>query len=84
MDDIRERTIRILTQVLQDKTNVHEFFDSNNNIQDIGISSLQFIQMIVYLEQEFDIEFDDDISLDAFYDLSYLLTYLEKKIQGEG
>lgn len=82
MYNVRERVINIIKQVMQDETDVQEFFETNDKILDLGISSLQFIQMIVYIEQEFDIEFDDEINLESFYDFNNLTTYIVEKLQG--
>ena len=47
----------------------------------LGLNSVQFIQLVVEIEKEFDIEFaDDDLNLSNFGSLNSLIAYIENKL----
>ncbi|MCY9512513.1 acyl carrier protein [Paenibacillus apiarius] len=47
----------------------------------LGLNSVQFIQLVVEIEKEFDIEFaDDDLNLSNFGSLNSLIAYIVNKL----
>lgn len=50
-------------------------------LEDLGIRSLNFIEIVVFIQEEFSIKFDDDFfSMDKFATLADLEEYVETKI----
>lgn len=59
----KEDMIKKIIMVILDQLNVNltiEQVTEGSRLEDIGINSLNFIQVIVALEDEFDVEFDDE------------------------
>lgn len=54
-----------------------ELEDYNENLSLLGIDSLVFIQLIIEIEQEFQIEIDDtDLSLENFLTINDFVSYI--------
>lgn len=57
--EIKERIIRIITKVTN--TNEESLLQmSSTKFDELGINSIEIIKLLVYVENEFDIEFSDD------------------------
>jgi acyl carrier protein len=52
-----------------------------DKFSDIGLDSVNFVKLIVYIEDEFCFEFDDEyLNLDLFDDLNSMIVYINKKL----
>ncbi len=67
------RTV-LAEKILKEKREV----DEKVTIQSLGINSIEYIKIVVMLEQKFDIEFDDD---DLVIDTNITLGELMQKIE---
>ncbi|MNW40286.1 Acyl carrier protein [compost metagenome] len=76
--NISERVASIIQDTLQ--VSRSEFAQTENLIE-LGMTSLSFVKLIVLLETEFNIEFDDDdFLMDKFEFLDDFVSYVQKKI----
>lgn len=81
--EIQERIKNILKQYIHNQGKL-ENLGENDNLLNIGINSISFIKIIVQIETEFDIEFDENDlntkSFDSLNDISfYVQSILEEK-----
>lgn len=75
--NISERVASIIQDTLQ--VSRSEFAQTENLIE-LGMTSLSFVKLIVVLETEFNIEFDDDdFLMDKFEFLDDFVSYVQKK-----
>lgn len=76
---IRERVIEILSK-FSEHPNLVEYFESNDSLSEVGLDSLSFIKIVITIEQEFDIDFDDvALEFSQFTSLSKLCEYIESQ-----
>ena len=69
----------VLAEVLQIDKTIVEKLNITDNLKDYGLDSIHAIQLIVFLEEKYNIEFDDDDLLFENYDtLEKLIKLLEK------
>jgi acyl carrier protein len=79
MDSIEATLIKILNQNITAKKIDH--IEADEKLEALGINSITFIKIIVVLEKEFGIEFDDeDLDVNVFSSLKSLITYIKEKI----
>ena len=77
---MRERIIEIIRDACALKEDNITF---ETNLGDISLDSLTFIEVIVRIEQEFGIEFDDeDLNIDDCGTIGDVIHYVEGKING--
>lgn len=77
---MRERIIEIIRDACALKEDNITF---ETNLGDISLDSLTFIEVIVRIEQEFGIEFDDeDLNIDDWGTIGDVIHYVEGKING--
>ena len=77
---MRERIIEIIRDACALKEDNITF---ETNLGDISLDSLTFIEVIVRIEQEFGIEFDDeDLNIDDWGPIGDVIHYVEGKING--
>lgn len=76
--NVQERITTLLEENLQiSKSEINETQD----LLELGMTSLSFVQIIVAFENEFDIEFDDDdFNAEKFKNVNDFVFYIEKKI----
>lgn len=71
--DVREKLIEILSQY-------GDGYDGN--FRDIGINSIEFVKILVNMENEFDIEIDDEmLDIEKVPTIDALCEMLEKLIE---
>ncbi|WP_420574458.1 acyl carrier protein [Kordia sp.] len=75
---LKEKIAKALTEVISRNVQPSELTDKVNLIDEIGLNSLQFLEFILELENEFDVEIDVG-SLDLRYFKQYM--HLEKFIK---
>jgi len=74
MDDIYEMLSTILNITLDEI----KVIDENDEFSNYGMTSINAIQLVVMLEQKYDIEFlDDDLLLEKFNTMKKLCLLLE-------
>ena len=79
MGNIDNDVIKIVDDIADEKYIDNET-QLNTKLIELGIDSLRFIRLIVQLEEEFDIEFDDnDLMLENFKDIQMLITYISDR-----
>ena len=61
IEEVQARVKKVISEVLE--KNFSEIADHANFVTDLGATSLQSIRMIAGFEEEFDIEMDEDKSL---------------------
>lgn len=71
--DVREKLIEILSQYGD---------EYDGNFRDIGINSIEFVKILVNMENEFDIEIDDEmLDIEKVPTIDTLCEMLEKLIE---
>jgi len=67
----------IVVKILTEEVDASKTFLPDDNLKDIGLNSLSMIRVVVKLENEFNIEFDDEmLSFDQIITLDDLVTYI--------
>jgi len=61
IEEVKTRVKKVTAEVLE--MNVSEIADNANFVTDLGASSLQSIRLVAGFEEEFNIEMDEDKSL---------------------
>lgn len=60
-------------------------WDDDADLEQMGINSISFIKIIVQIEMEFDIEFDqNDLRNQRFETLADMVLYVESTLDGRG
>ena len=83
MSNIKERIIKCISNVadVEIKKNIIEGY---NLSEDLGFDSISIINLIVELEDEFDIEIDDnDLDFNKIAEFNYLCNIIKKQINNE-
>lgn len=76
----KERIIEIITKLTGDEC-VSERLNQNDNLTQFGLDSVSFIKLVVSLEAEFDIEFEDEaLDYNNYISFKMLCDYVENKI----
>lgn len=77
-DEILGNVLKVLKSVLNNKEIV---IDSESSMYEIGMGSLNFMNMVVKLEDLYDIEFEDEYLIEtSFSKVDDIVTYLIKMI----
>ncbi|WP_058303559.1 phosphopantetheine-binding protein [Gorillibacterium timonense] len=70
----------IIIRVMKEEMGL-ESIASNENFEELGISSLNFIKALVIMEAEFDLEFEDrDLNIKHFQNLGTLADFIWQKL----
>lgn len=79
MNNVEERTRSIIKKViLNDEVMNMKVEDS---LDRLGINSVSYIKIVIELENEFDIEFDDDcLNYESFKSVKNIVDYINTKI----
>lgn len=76
MSDLRERLLNIISAVLDREITVE--ISDDTKLTDLDINSLSFIQIVVGIEKEFGIHFDDTmLDIESLPDFSQLEKYID-------
>jgi acyl carrier protein len=55
---------------------------SDQYLADIGVNSINFIRMIIEIEQEYDIQFDiDKLGIESFEQVGNFIAYVDKLVR---
>ena len=51
------------------------------NLRELGLNSINFIQLVVYLEGTFEIEFEEEfLEMDVFENIKHITQYIKERI----
>lgn len=74
--------LEIVKEMIKSIVNENIEISFNLKLIDIGINSIQFIKLIIKLEEYFNIEFDEEhLSASSFENISYIVEYIYIKIE---
>lgn len=75
----KERLVRIVGELMESEEDIK--LDANTNlIEDLGFDSVNIINLVILIEEEFDIEFEDfELGLETLASFSKLLEIVNKK-----
>lgn len=78
MSDIKKKLIVIISTILKDSS-VEEYLLNDDDLISIGLNSIKFIRLVVEIEKEFNLEFEDDmLDYTNFKSLEDLSEYVAK------
>jgi len=81
-EEIIEKIVNILILEILLPYKKNEFDSSKSLINDYGLDSIQIMELIVALEDEFKISFDEEgIDIEYFYSIDSLAKLIEKFIK---
>lgn len=62
-----------------------ESYNPDIRLEDLGYSSLAFVSLIMHLEQQFNIKFEDEyLSMDVLSTVSAVIQYVSKRVKCSG
>ncbi|QNU66239.1 hypothetical protein EHE19_015335 [Ruminiclostridium herbifermentans] len=78
--EIRDKVIKLISVDIGIE-NANQLLNSYDNFTQLGMNSLAYIKLAVLIENEFDIEFEDEVLEDNYFSsFSELCTYIEKRM----
>ena len=84
MSESLERVLKILKEKEFISSSVDEI-SADGELRTLGLNSISFIKLVVALEQEFGIEFDDQyLYMDNIKTFGDLVEYIDSTIQNAG
>ena len=73
----KEKIAKVLSNILNKDSSQFELTDNTDLMDDLGLNSLDFLQFIIQLENEFDIEIDiEKLEIQYFKKLSLLKSFI--------
>ncbi|KAF6582687.1 MULTISPECIES: phosphopantetheine-binding protein [Paenibacillus] len=79
--EIRKKVIKLITDNLETE-NVKKNVINEDDLSQMGINSIVFIQLVVALENEFGIEFEvEALDYKKFTSLDLICSYIEQKLK---
>ncbi|WP_028560593.1 acyl carrier protein [Paenibacillus pinihumi] len=80
MNEIELKLRNFISELTENKEAVFAL-GLEDSLSDIGLNSIKFIELVVAIESESGIEFDDeDLDIKNFENLNKLISYIEGKI----
>lgn len=74
----KQEIIQKVTEIIQKESELEVIIKINDDLANLGINSLNFIRMIVRLEEAFNIEFPDEaLEYDKFNTILEIATYID-------
>lgn len=79
--ELKNRIIELIVKSgIFEVDNIGIILRNTDDLQEVGINSLNFIKLIVAIENEFEIEFeDDDLDHTRFKTLTAICNYIESR-----
>jgi acyl carrier protein len=78
---MKEKLINIICEVKEDNSLVDKIRNSTDLLNEVNIDSLQLINIILKIEDEFDIQIDfDDFDMDSLKSIDYLCEYIGVRV----
>ena len=82
MDETIKKKIREILSKNVDLMAPDDIINENDKLADFGMNSMEFIQVITCIEEEFQIEFEPEIMLASnFETINHFLAYIKKKLE---
>lgn len=79
-DQIELKVEKILIETLGEELSVEQI-SMTERFEDIGVNSLNFMKVIVYIESEFEFEFEDDaLNVKNYENAMSLVNYINERI----
>ncbi len=73
--DVNNKVTNIINNYLDEAINIYD------NFQEVGLNSISFIKIVVEIEKEFDIVFENEyLDMALFKDAETLIKYVERMI----
>jgi acyl carrier protein len=80
--EVTRQLKELILEVTQMKIKPEEIADNANLFTDCGLDSTSVVDLIVSIEQKFDISIDEDeLDIKLFQSLAVLATFVEEKIE---
>ena len=80
-EEIKNTLYRIVGEVLE-IDNIKECLDEEGNFKDIELTSVNYLKIIVAIEEEFEIEFDDELlDFESFLSIDSLCSYIKENVE---
>jgi acyl carrier protein len=80
-NEIKEKVLEVISAALVGRVEVSEIEDCNNIVDAFNVNSIEGIEIIVRLENEFDIEVDDDdLSVEFISSIDKIADYIMTKM----
>lgn len=77
----KEKIAKVLSNILSKDSSQFELTDNTDLMDDLGLNSLDFLQFIIQLENEFDIEIDiEKLEIQYFKKLSLLNSFITETL----
>lgn len=78
MDNIKSKIIEIIKKICNTDIDLQTFFTNNDDLGKIGLSSLEYIQLIVYIEEEFGVELGVEAFQEEYFkDINKIIEFIE-------
>jgi acyl carrier protein len=82
IDPVRERLVKLVVQLLGADAHVPEPFPAEQQLSDLGISSLKMVNLMLAIELEFDIAIPQaDITPENFHSLASMAALVERTLR---
>ena len=78
-DQIRERVIEILAPFVKDRSALEQATSGTNMLDDLKVNSARFVDIVLAIEDAFDIEIDDD-ELDSVNTIGDCVKLISEKV----
>lgn len=76
-----ERIVTVIKELKAEDMPDIEFTDKTNLVEDVGLDSLQTINLVLQLEDEFGIEIDfDEFDYELLLEFAKLIDYIDQKV----
>lgn len=83
-EQVQNKIIEILSSTLNERFSLSDVKEDDKVAEILNINSIEAIEIIVRVENEFDIEIDDeDLSINFLQSINYVTDYVMKKLGTE-
>jgi acyl carrier protein len=72
-----------IKEIIKNVNHVEQEFDASTQLKDLKMDSLDIVQVIIAMEQEFDIEISDE-DVQKFHTFGDVISYVESKEVKDG
>ncbi len=81
---MRERILNVVLKVLKENLMKDAEITADTKLDELNISSILFVKVIVVLESEFDIEFEDDYLISTYFKtVEDIVAYVERLLENQ-